>query len=128
MPRISTGHSVDAVNANTSPTLPASPAGSVASATTSGTAVDANAAMRKPRTLPPRRSCEITPATETTRPDDVERNAANAPPITRAVSRSPATPGTSRSGSTSTRASASPALARSGANERPSRPNSVGNR
>ena len=128
IPRMSMGHSVDAVNANTRPTLPARPVDSVASATTSGTNDEMTAAMRKPRTLPPRRSWLITPASETTSPDEVERNAANAPAMTSAVSTSPSGPGTSRSGSSRMSASDSPGAARSGAKARPRKPNAVGNR
>src|SRR5690606_40992062 len=89
MPSSRAGHSVEAVNANTSPTDPASPADSVTAATRSGTITESAAAMRKPRTEPANSSCDTTPASDTTRPDDVDRNAPNAPAIPRAV-RAPA--------------------------------------
>ena len=128
MPRISIGQRVDAVNANTSPTLPARPVDSVASATTSGTNDEATAAMRKPRTLPPSRSWLITPASETTSPDDVERNARERAGDDERGEQLAERPGTSRSGSSRMSASDSPGAARSGANARPRRPNAVGNR
>ena len=80
------------------------------------------AASRKPRTLPPRTSWLITPASDTTSPDVVDRNAANAPATTRAESRSPAVPPISCPGRSSTTASACPERASSGANIRPTSP------
>ena len=74
---------VDAVKANTSPTLPAKAIESVVNAKAKGTRAARRAATRNPRTLPPRRSWLMTPASETTNPDVVERNAANAPATNR---------------------------------------------
>ena len=51
---------------------------------------------RKPRTAPRSRSCEITPATDTVSPDEVDRNAANAPPVTSARQQLPAAPADER--------------------------------
>ena len=41
--------------------------------------------MRKPRTVPPKNSWETTPEIDTTSPEAVDRNAAKAPPATRAA-------------------------------------------
>ena len=54
-----------------------------------------------------------TPAIDIVRPDDVERNAANAPAVRRADSSSPALPPSMRAGSSSTTASARPCAMRS---------------
>src|SRR5690606_11776263 len=105
MPSSSAGHRVDAVKANTRPTEPASPADSVTAAIASGTITESAAAMRKPRTEPANSSCDTTPASDTTRPDDVDRNAPNAPAITSAVSASAQGDGSTARGSSSSSAS-----------------------
>ena len=116
------GERQDAAKTNTAPTLDPSPAGAVTSAMTSGTAVHRSAETRKERTVPPNTSWLTTPASATTRPAEVARNAANAPATMRAVSSSPTSPGKIREGSTSTTVSAAPGCARSGAAMRERRP------
>ena len=62
-----------------------------------------------------RTSWASTPATEMVSPEEVDRNAANAPAVTSAASACPSEPPTIRSGSSSTVASVSPVSSRSGA-------------
>ena len=114
-PSSTTGESVDAATTNTTPTLDTSPAGTVRSATPSGTSAHSTADSRKERTEPEKTSWLMTPASETTSPAEVARNAAKAPATMRAVSSSPAGPGNTRDGSCSTTVSAIPGCARSGA-------------
>ncbi len=68
------------------------------------------------------RSCESTPATAMVRPDDVDRNAANAPATSSAASSSPPVPPIIRVGRAMTTESALPAATRSPAYMRPSAP------
>src|SRR5690606_789211 len=70
-----TGDSADAAKTNTVPTLVTRPWGMVTSANASGMSVHATADQRNERTVPPNRSWLTTPASATTRPDDVPRNA-----------------------------------------------------
>ena len=81
--------------------------------TTATTAAAWNA--RTPRKRRPITSWLITPATAMVRPDDVDRNAANAPAAVSAESSSPPTPPTIRAGSSSTTVSVAPVATRSGA-------------
>ncbi|CPU63904.1 Uncharacterised protein [Mycobacteroides abscessus] len=94
----------------------------VTSANASGMSVHATADQRNDRTVPPNRSWLTTPASATTSPDDVPRNAANAPATTSAASSSPPSPGTRRVGSVRTTVSATPGAARSGATTRATSP------
>ena len=68
------------------------------------------------------RSCDSTPATAMVRPDEVDRNAANAPATRSAASSSPPVPPIIRIGSSTTTESARPAATRSPAYIRPSAP------
>ena len=60
------------------------------------------------RATPRPKSCVTAPASETSRPDAVDMNAANAPAATSAPSSSPPSPGHAASGSRSTTESVSP--------------------
>ena len=64
----------------------------------------------------------MTPATETTSPDDVDRNAAKAPATSSAEVSSPQGAGSSRPGSSSTTVSVRPVSSRSAAYTLPSAP------
>src|SRR5215469_13883141 len=90
IPSSSNGQNDDAATANASPTTSASDMPDTSSAAPNGTTAARQVATRKPRS--PRSnntSCDSTPATDSVSPDDVDRNAANAPPATRALSSSP---------------------------------------
>ena len=92
MPSTSSGHSVDAATANTSPTVRDSSRVDAASASGSGSAPPIRAAVRKSRTRPRSTSVDSAPATLTSRPDEVARKAAIAPAAASAASSCPAQP------------------------------------
>src|SRR5699024_7475079 len=94
-----TGANDDAVKVNTMATAPASARPVVTKVATMGSTIARIAPTRKPRTVPPKNSWETTPEMDTTSPEAVDRKAANAPPATRAVSRSPVRPLNSAEGS-----------------------------
>ena len=74
------------------------------------------------RATPRRKSCDSVPASDTSSPDAVDMNAANAPAATSAPSSSPPSPGHAASGSRSTTVSVSPVRYSSGVSTRPSAP------
>ena len=123
MPSSSSGQNVDAATANASPTVRATPTSGLESASAQGTTTATAAPTRNAATPPSRRSPKrrpvtswlSTPATAMASPDDVERNAANAPAVTRPVRISPPGPGSISRGSSSTSASELPDPASSGA-------------
>ena len=78
-----------------------------------------NAVVLVPPVHRPTTSCASTPDTAIVRPDDVDRNAANAPATISADNSSPAVPPTIRDGSSSTTRSVRPDATRSGAYRRP---------
>ena len=82
----------------------------------------------KSRTRPGSTSVDSTPATLTTRPEEVDRNAANAPAAVIAPSTSPSAPGAILVGSASTARSDCPVTSNSGTYSRDSAPTSMGNR
>src|SRR5699024_6779090 len=84
-----TGANDDAVNVNTIATAPASARPVVTNVATMGRTIAKIAPTRKPRTVPPKNSCDTTPDMDTTSPEAVDRKAAKAPPATSAVRRSP---------------------------------------
>ena len=93
MPSTRSGQNEEAATANARPTTLATGSDRTVSASANGTMSASAVAIRKARTPPaPRMSCAITPATETVSPEEVERNAANAPALTSAVSSSPRVP------------------------------------
>jgi hypothetical protein len=107
------------------------------SASTTGTTPPISAAIRKSRTEPrwpsvdrrAIRSVAMTPATLVSKPEELDRNAANAPAATSAPRSWPAGPSPSAAlGSTSTTASVRPVISRCGAYTRPSTPYRVGSR
>src|SRR5699024_9129567 len=111
IPRTSSGHNVEAATANASPTDVATLMSSTDTASTTGTSTATTVAARNAVTGGSRRlstSWLRTPATETARPDDVDRNAANAPAVSSAPSNSPSVPPITRPGSSSTTASERP--------------------
>jgi hypothetical protein len=98
-------------------------------ASASGTPPATAVANRKSRTRPRSTSVDSTPDTLTTRPDDVDRNAANAPAVSTAPRMSPKIPGTMPlCGSFSTAASVWPVTSNSGTYRRDSAPSMIGNR
>src|SRR6478735_247232 len=119
IPRRSIGQNVDAATANVSSTAwatgtPAETTVSTSAPATTATVVRRNVRMPWRCPAPQRtRSWLTTPATDTTRPVDVERNAANAPAARTAVSPSATGPSKSRLGSSRTTESARPAATRS---------------
>ncbi len=128
MPSTSSGQNVDAASANDMATvMDASLRGST-SARLTATAPVSTVAQRNSRTRPRRMSVETTPATLTNSPDEVDRNAANAPAATTAPRIWPAMPGSMASGSISTAVSVLPVTSSSGRNSRDSTPSTVGNR
>jgi hypothetical protein len=96
------------------------------SASPMATAPVSTVAHRKSRTLPGRMSVDTTPATLTTRPDDVDRNAANAPAATTAPRIWPPRLGSTVFGSISTAASVLPVTSSCGRNWREITPSTVG--
>ena len=117
MPSTSRGQNVDAASANANVTELATGMRSADSARMSGTSTPPTAATCRPTMfdITPRRlsACPTTPAMDIVRPEDVERNAANAPAVRSADSSSPALPPSMRAGSSSTTASARPSAMRS---------------
>ena len=85
MPSTSSGHSVDAATANTSPTLRDNSRAEAASDSGIGTRPPTTAATRKSRTRPRSTSVANAPAMLTSSPDEVARNAAIAPAATSAA-------------------------------------------
>ena len=73
-------------------------------------------------------SCDSVPAIDTSSPDDVDVNAANAPAAVSAASSSPPSPGHAACGSTSTTESVSPFTYSSGVSTLPSAAYTAGNR
>src|SRR4051812_21999995 len=112
MPSTSSGQNVDAATAKARPTARATERSGAASAAARGTPTAAVAATRNAVT-PDQRSLRTswarTPDTAMARPDDVERNAANAPAVTRPVSTSPAMPPSISLGSSRTTVSSASA-------------------
>src|SRR3984957_8346753 len=102
MPRTSSGQNEDAAIANAQPTSTPAEKFSTSSDAATATAPAATAHQRKERTPPPRTSCDSAPATLTSSPDEVDRNAAKAPAATSAASAAPSAPGSRRVGSAST--------------------------
>ncbi len=100
MPRTSNGQKEDADTANASPTASATGRPPTSTLATRGTAMARTVPSLKCRTPRDGRTSWVrTPATAMVSPDAVDRNAAKAPPATRAPSRSPPTPPIMRSGS-----------------------------
>ncbi len=128
IPSTSSGQNVDAARAKDRPTL--SERSSIGSSTAPAAAVPATttAARRKSRTRAQSRSVEITEATLTSSPDEVDRNAANAPAASTATVIAPATPGSIAPGSSSTAASVFPVSSSCGTYNRDNAPSSTGNR
>src|SRR5699024_9239148 len=87
-----TGANDEAVKVKTMATAPARANPVVKTVAIQGNTMARMAPIRIPRTVPPKTSRETTPEMETTNPDAVDKNAAKAPPATRAVSRSPVIP------------------------------------
>src|SRR4051812_20386441 len=114
MPSTSTGQNVDAANANVTPMLSDTSFGRSNNASASGIVPAMIAAHRKSRTRPGSTSVDSTPDTLTTSPDDVDRNAANAPAEVTAPRIWPATPGTIFCGNASAAASVLPVTSSSG--------------
>ena len=127
MPSSSRGQNVDAATAKARPTVRATPTLGLDSAMTHGTVTASTAPTRKAATPPSRRtpgqrpvtSWLSTPATAIASPDEVERNAANAPAVTSPVSISPVMPGTISRGSSRTSTSLRPEATSSSAYTRP---------
>jgi hypothetical protein len=136
MPSTSNGQKVDAATVKASATTTARPSRSLRKLNAYGMASARIALSRKDRirsrrgarSRSPIRLWPSTPATDTARPDTVDRNAAKAPAVTSAPSHTPGIPLSIRSGSSSTVASVSPVSSRSGTNRRPSVPSTVGSR
>ena len=125
MPSTSSGQNVDAATANTRPTeramlTPGAASASPRGTTTAITAETRNAVIGRSRRLTT--SWLTTPATAIVSPDEVDRNAANAPAVVSADSSSPPSPPIIRAGSSSTTVSARPLAIRSGAYSRPRAP------
>jgi hypothetical protein len=116
-----------AASANAHPTSTLMSSSRAASAISAGTIIPATAAQRNRRIRStgwsPREdrrvSCESVPAIDTSSPDDVDVNAANAPAAVSAASSSPPSPGQAASGSSSTTESVSPVTYSSGVSARP---------
>src|SRR5215469_1895834 len=94
MPRTSSGQKDDAAIANAHPTSMLTEKFSTSSAASTATVPAASAHQRNDLTPPLSTSCESAPATLTSRPEDVDRNAANAPAATSAASTVPVGPRT----------------------------------
>ena len=97
MPSTSSGQNVDAATANASPTASASRSARAEQRQRQRHRDRQQRGDPEPATLRTASACRSrswasTPATETVSPDDVDRNAANAPAVTSAVSRSPSVP------------------------------------
>ena len=114
IPSSSSGQNVEAASANAQPTSTEMSSPRATSASSAGTTIAPSAAARKRRrraaasraTLRPK-SCVTVPASDTSSPDAVDMNAANAPAATSAPSSSPPSPGHAASGSRSTTVSVS---------------------
>ncbi len=122
MPRTSSGQNVEAATANAQPTATLMSTLRAGSESSTATSAPAATASRSRGTLARDRSCERPPASAISSPEDVERNAANAPAATIAVSTEPQPPGTISPGSTTVTVSVSPPRTRPGVNTRPSSP------
>src|SRR5436190_2450262 len=109
-PSTSSGQKVDAATANARPTTIDTSSAPTRPASTIGTSPATIAENRKSRTEPrPSTSVDSTPATLVSRPDELDRKAANAPAATSAPSSWAAVPPPSAAvGSTSTTASVAP--------------------
>jgi hypothetical protein len=127
-PSSRTGQNVDAASANDMPTDSEMSDGRSTIASASGTPPAMAVANRKSRTRPRSTSVDSTPDTLTTSPDEVDRNAANAPAVSTAPSTSPSTPGAIFVGSASTAPSVPPVTSSSGTYSRDSAPMRTGNR
>src|SRR5262245_31730292 len=128
IPSSSTGENVDAASAKDIPTVSEMSVVRSTMATASGTTPATAVANRKSRTRPGSTSVDSTPATLTIRPDEVDRNAANAPAEVTAARISPSTPGAILVGKASTARSDCPVTKSSGTYNRDSAPTSIGNR
>src|SRR5580700_3328823 len=102
MPSTISGQNDEAAMANAQPTSRASEKRSISSAAVVATRPATIAHQRNEVTPPCMKSCDNAPATLTSRPDEVDRKAANAPAATSAASSSPGRPGSSSEGSAST--------------------------
>src|SRR6266545_3153845 len=111
-PSTSSGQKLDAATANASPTTCDTSSSLIREESTIGTNPATIAETRKSRTEPrPRTSVDSTPATLVISPDELDRNAANAPAATSAPSSCPMVPVPSAAaGSRSTTASVAPLI------------------
>ncbi len=113
MPSTSSGQNVDAATAKASPTARATPSPRRETASSSGT-IDRRRpparleGARRRGTVGPARPGRARRPPRSISPDDVDRNAANAPATSSAASSSPPMPPTIRAGSSSTTVSAAP--------------------
>src|SRR5699024_847227 len=121
-----TGASDEAVKVKTMATAPASASPVVKNVAMMGITMAKMTPIRNPRTEPPKNSWETTPEMETTNPETVDKKAANAPPATRAVSRSPETPENSAPGNCNNAVSVLVPPANSGRTARATTPRIIG--
>ena len=129
MPSTSSGHRVDAATANTSPTV-----------RDRSSDVDRQRQRQRDQPADQRGDAEVAdppaqhvgadsaPAMLTSRPDEVDRNAAMAPAATSAASSCPTGPPITEPGSSRTAASEVPVISSCGTYSRANTPSSVGNR
>jgi len=108
IPSTINGQNDDAAMAKAHPTRRASEKRPTSSAAMVATTPALIAHQRNALTPRFRKSCDSAPATLTSRPDEVDRNAAKAPAATSAASSSPGSPGSSSDGRARTMLSESP--------------------
>src|SRR5690606_21701879 len=122
MPSTSRGQNVEAATVNPQVTSVLASKDTAGSANRSTTIAAPTTVIRSCRSPPGTRSWEMAPATTSSRPSDVARNAANAPAVSRPVNTPPSGPGSTCAGRATTALSVAPERYRWGTSTRPSVP------